>query len=714
MKKKLLAAILYCSMLLINVKAEVVINGPGKVPLGKEIEILQSTSELTFAEALRSNEFKKSTSDNPNLGISGVSTWVRFTLTNNLKSTNYLLDIAYPILDEIELFAADSTGKYSSILLGEVKRFKEREYNHPDYIFNLNIPQNTTKTYYLRIKSAEQIILPISVHQQLSLWQEKSTENLLLGIFIGAIIIMFLYNLFIFFSVKDKSYIYYVVYVASVGLTQIGIKGLNFQYLWGEYPEFELKSINFFACIGAIAAILFTKSFLNTKLRARKSDIVLNLIIISLFIAFLLNLSGNIQLGFLWMQASTTFFALGVLIVSGIVMYEGYPPAKFIFFSWSVLLIGAIIFALKDNGVLPYNTFTSYSMQVASVIEMALLSFGLADRINVLKKEKEASDAHSLAVAQENEQIIRSQNIVLERKVKERTAELETTNNDLSVTLTNLKYTQSQLVEAEKMASLGQLTAGIAHEINNPINFVTSNVAPLKRDVGILLEAVTTMEELNFSEVSHPEKQKIIDEYKEEIDFDYLKIEISHLLKGISEGASRTAEIVKGLRVFSRLDEDDLKFADLNEGLDSTLIIANNLLSGIVLTKEYTELPLIECYPGKLNQVFLNIITNAIHAIHKKYNNSAEGQLKLKTTFDEEYVSVIISDNGIGMTEDTAKKIYEPFFTTKDVGEGTGLGMSIAYNTIKKHNGEIYLNTVLNAGTDFIIKLPRARTNIEI
>src|SRR5699024_2385186 len=126
-----------------------------------------------------------------------------------------------PILDEIELFAADSTGKYSSILLGEVKRFKEREYNHPDYIFNLNIPQNTTKTYYLRIKSAEQIILPISVHQQLSLWQEKSTENLLLGIFIGAIIIMFLYNLFIFFSVKDKSYIYYVVYVASVGLTQI-------------------------------------------------------------------------------------------------------------------------------------------------------------------------------------------------------------------------------------------------------------------------------------------------------------------------------------------------------------------------------------------------------------------------------------------------------------------------------------------------------------
>jgi len=164
---------------------------------------------------------------------------------------------------------------------------------------------------------------------------------------------------------------------------------------------------------------------------------------------------------------------------------------------------------------------------------------------------------------------------------------------------------------------------------------------------------------------------------------------------------------VKGLRIFSRLDEDDLKKADINEGLESTLVITNNQLNNIIkISKSYANLPLIECYPGKLNQVFLNIISNAIYAIKKKFNDQEGGLLTITTTFDAENIFISIADNGIGMDENTKKRLFEPFFTTKDVGEGTGLGMSITYNTINKHNGQIIVNSEVGAGTDFILKLP--------
>jgi len=178
------------------------------------------------------------------------------------------------------------------------------------------------------------------------------------------------------------------------------------------------------------------------------------------------------------------------------------------------------------------------------------------------------------------------------------------------------------------------------------------------------------------------------------------------LISGIYEGANRTAEIVKGLRIFSRLDEDDLKHADINQGLESTMIIANNLLNKIQIVKEYGNLPLVECYAGKLNQVFLNIISNAAYAIKERFGDIAGGEISIITSHDQENVFIEIKDNGTGMDAQTQKKVFEPFFTTKEVGEGTGLGMSIAYNTIKKHDGKINIQSCPGEGTKFTVQIP--------
>jgi len=702
------AALLLFILTTFQSKGELVFtNSDERILLGKGLQVLQPGKEIGFEEAIKSSHFVPCNSDVPNLGISANSVWFRFTVTNQADAGKLLLEIAYPILDEVELFVPDSNMHYKPVLMGEILNFDHRTYQYPNYIFDLNIPKDHSRTYYLRVKSTEQIILPISVNRPATQWQNVNRENLISGIYLGIIVIMVLYNLFIFFSVRDRSYLYYVIYVLFTGFTQIGIKGFTFQYLWPDSPAFELKSVVLFACVSSISALMFAKKFLNTKEKARKSGILFNVLICLFLVAIILTLIGKGLAGFQLMQGTTTLLTLSVLAVSCMIMIKGSAPAKYFFIAWSVLLTGAIIFLLKDYGILPYNTLTSYSMQGASAIEMCLLSFGLADRINVLKREKEASQAEALSIAEENERIIREQNVMLESKVEERTIALSESNHELNQTLEDLKQAQTQLVESEKMASLGQLTAGIAHEINNPINFVTSNINPLRRDIEMMLEAMNWIENVGMSDTTPADKLKQIKDYKEEIDFDYLTTEIMHLIKGINEGAVRTAEIVKGLKIFSRLDEDDLKRADINEGLESTMVIANNLLDNkIKIIKDYGDLPKVECYAGKLNQVFLNIISNAVYAIHKKFDGNGGGEITITTNCSGEDVFIKIKDNGTGMNAEAKKRVFEPFFTTKDVGEGTGLGMSIAYNAIRKHNGIISVSSVEGEGTEFLLQIP--------
>lgn len=278
--------------------------------------------------------------------------------------------------------------------------------------------------------------------------------------------------------------------------------------------------------------------------------------------------------------------------------------------------------------------------------------------------------------------------------------EIEAKNLELENTMHQLKEAQNQLIQSEKMASLGQLTAGIAHEINNPVNFVLSSINPLKIDLEeiiILLEKYQTVIQ-NKNLFSTFEE---VEEFKKEIDYDYLISEIHSLLKGIEEGGRRTSEIVKGLRNFSRLDEEEKKLANIHDGIESTLLMLRNQYKNrIEIIKEYGNVPEFPCYPGKLNQVFMNVLSNAIQAIPDK------GEIKITTFLQEETAVIKIIDSGTGISEQDKQKIFEPFFTTKDVGKGTGLGLSISYGIIKDHNGDVEVNSVPDNGTEFIIKLP--------
>ena len=263
-----------------------------------------------------------------------------------------------------------------------------------------------------------------------------------------------------------------------------------------------------------------------------------------------------------------------------------------------------------------------------------------------------------------------------------------------------MQNTQVQLVQSEKMASLGQLTAGVAHEINNPVNFVSANVGPLRRDISELFAVLAQYEEIVATQQLQ-EKFQDVEKLKQKLDFPYLKDEINNLLDGVQEGAQRTSEIVKGLRNFTRLDEDDRKPADINQGIESALLMLKHQLKNRVeVIKEFGALPPVMCYPGKMNQVFLNLLANASQAI------AGKGQIIIKTFSDGEIVTISIRDTGMGMTPEVKKHIFEPFFTTKPVGEGTGLGLPITYGIIEAHDGNIEIYSEPGKGSEFVITLP--------
>jgi len=316
------------------------------------------------------------------------------------------------------------------------------------------------------------------------------------------------------------------------------------------------------------------------------------------------------------------------------------------------------------------------------------------------------------ALEDSNEELSRAIEVQAEqaREIELANTELQEKNLALDTTLTELKTAQAQLVQSEKMASLGQLLAGVAHEINNPVNFVAGAIKPLRRNVqaviamfrqfaGIAPESLTP----ETLETTRTTLQDIHQEC-EDIELETMIGQTDDLLTSIGDGAQRISDIVKTLGNFSRSDAQEMKPTSVHEGIDSTLkLLYNQYKNRIAVVKEYGDVPPIVCYLGQLNQVFMNILVNAVHAIGK---DRTDGEIRISTALEGNNVLVKIRDNGVGMTEEVKRKIFDPFFTTKDAGAGTGLGLSITFSVIEKHQGSISVESTPGVGTEFSIRLP--------
>jgi two-component system NtrC family sensor kinase len=277
--------------------------------------------------------------------------------------------------------------------------------------------------------------------------------------------------------------------------------------------------------------------------------------------------------------------------------------------------------------------------------------------------------------------------------------ERKRTQDELEKAYHDLKEAHSQLVQQEKMASIGQLAAGVAHEINNPTGFIMSNLGTLKKYMDKLIEFIRIQESVI---ADLPEEVGVaVASKKNRLKVDIITGDICNLISESLEGAARIVKIVQDLKSFSRVDQAEQKRVDINAGIESTLnIVWNELKYKATLNKKYGDIPPVKCNPGQLNQVFMNILVNAAHAIEK------QGVIGIKTHEKEGFINVSISDTGCGIPRERLKRIFEPFYTTKEVGKGTGLGLSIAYDIVKKHRGVIDVESEVGKGTTFTVRIP--------
>ncbi|USR89463.1 MASE1 domain-containing protein [Phormidium yuhuli AB48] len=395
------------------------------------------------------------------------------------------------------------------------------------------------------------------------------------------------------------------------------------------------------------------------------------------------------------------------LLVWAVFRFPTYITTSVIVITISLAVVGTV----QEKSVFVRDNLNTSLLFLNSFI--AVISITMLVLMAVLTERSQAS--RELQQAKQD----------LEKRVQNRTQELFAANQQLiqqqedlqkqakslNQTVSELRKTQAQLIQNETMTGLGQLVAGVAHEINNPIGFIYSNLTPAKE----YFEDILKLLELYDSKLS-PGDRDIL-QFKEEIDFEFIQQDFLDLMTSMRSGSERIQQIVVSLRNFSRLDEAELKYVDIHQGLDSTLLVLQHRLQGetdyppIKIIKNYDNLPKVECFALYINQVFMNLLNNAIEGIvarQAQENNAPAGKITIQTKrFTESIIQIIISDNGIGISSRHKNRIFEPFFTTKDVGKGTGLGLYNSYETVvTKHGGSLVCESIPNQETTFEITLP--------
>jgi len=667
--------------------------------IGHSVQVMEDSGcALTFDQARDpslSLKYTQSKSTNLVLGYTLSCFWVKFEL-NNETGEPLVLEVSQAGLPQCTFYTVGDDGSPVILEAGSDTYFKDRLIKSSFQVFPLLQGKHE---YYVRLTTNSGPI-PFNIYHRDHFEEKSISQRFVYGIYLGLMLFVFLSNLFFYYSMRNNLYLanafmvlIFICYSMVVvdGFVVYFFQKIDMLFWYTTIPPF-----------GITIQIIYALWFLEVKKYNPRLYKVVSWIIGIYIIWFIV----KFFLPFPIVQPVNTLQALVSFFILGYVGYNVYKKGnRFgLFFALTYVLYFILVLAEAmyiNTGMPEYIVNFSYSGH-ATVTEALALSFLLTQRFEWEKEETEKSklevQKQLLEQTKENERIVREQNTTLEKRVNERTRELATS-------LENLKQAQAKLIQSEKLASLGELTAGIAHEIQNPLNFV-NNFSEVNKEL---------LEELKAELMKPQPNQAIVEELTRDLHQNQDKI---------NQHGKRASSIVKGMLQHSRNSSGEKELIDINVLCDEYLRLAYHGLrakdknfNSKMVTEFDSNLRPVKIIQQDIGRVLLNMITNAFYAVNEKktklHDPTFEPCLTLTTkqekdTSGKEWVKIIISDNGSGIPEHIREKIFQPFFTTKPAGQGTGLGLSLAYEIVEAHGGEIILDTQEGSGTTFTIKLPLA------
>lgn len=605
----------------------------------------------------------------PNLGYTDSAYWIRLNLANeSAKDMEWYLELDYPTTNYVDLYTPTPNGGFIKRSTGDHYPFSQREIENRNFIFSLTIPSQSTNSHYLRIQSTA-VTLPLKLWQQAALNKKILTEYSLLGIYIGGLLIIALFNLFIFTSLKEKVYLYYVLYTVGFALTEASLNGTAFQFLWPNHVWWANRMIVLGGGFSVFWGFQFSRIFIDTPQYAPRLDKVLllgmGLTIVAIVTALFNYALGNQLISLL------VLVTIPLLLISGYTcLKQGSFAAKYYIWAWLMVVGGVIIHLLKTFGFLPANVFTNWADELGSLAEVSLLSFGLAARIN---RMKHAEKLKNKELQKSNQKLIEYERF-LEQKISERTKELNNALDEIKSSNQELKAAKEKAESADEAKS--EFLSNISHELRTP------------------MQGILGFAKLGCDRIDKVGLQKLNDYFS-----------------SIYSNGTRLLTLINALLDFSKMEagKETYEFREsrlskliklvLNEL--RTLIDENNSQIDLSFPEDEAAIRIDE---GKIIQVIQNILSNAI-----KFSPE-NSKISLKIIEQPDKLQFSVFDQGSGIPQAELQSIFEKFSQssrTKNQAGGTGLGLAICREIIENHQGKIWAENTPDGGSAFHFTLPK-------